>query len=164
MDEAAAYLASLEPTTIVLFSSLPGEVAVDRLITVGRHRYGVTRTPRNGWLTIHPWDAPRERHPFGFSQPVADAEIIPAEELGVVLVPALAFDRHGVRLGRGAGYYDELFSRLPASVGRVGITPSALVVEQLPREAHDIPMHLLITEGTSPPGVLPPDDARIRPA
>ena len=122
VDEAAAYLASLEPTTIVLFSSLPGEVAVDRLIT------------------------PRERHPFGFSQPVADAEIIPAEELGVVLVPALAFDRHGVRLGRGAGYYDELFSRLPASVGRVGITPSALVVEQLPRAAHDIPMHLLITE------------------
>lgn len=147
LAQAAAYLASLEPTTVVLFSSLPGEVDVDRIATMGRHRYGLTRTPPKGWLTIHHWDAPRERHPYGFSQPVADSAMIAADEVGVVLVPGLAFDRRGVRLGRGAGYYDELFSRLPESVRRVGITPAAVVVPQLPRQTHDITMHLLITEG-----------------
>lgn len=146
LSHAARYLEGVAPTTVVLFAHLPGEVSVDGLADTERHDFALTRTPPTGWLTIHPWTAPRETHPFGFSQPVGQAPEVPFDQIGVVVVPALAFDRSGVRLGRGAGYYDELFSRLPPSVLRVGVTPAALVVERLPRAPHDAVMDLLITE------------------
>jgi 5-formyltetrahydrofolate cyclo-ligase len=141
-----AHLETLDRGVVVLFSALPGEVSVAELAEGGRHRFAITRTPPRGWLTIHAWEAERERHPYGFSQPVADAPEIPLREIVAVLVPALAFDREGYRLGRGAGYYDELFSRMPAHVRRIGVTPSTLIVDELPRDAHDIPMHVLATE------------------
>ncbi len=146
LSHAARYLERVAPTTVVLFANLPDEVSVDGLAEIERHDFALTRTPPTGWLTIHRWTAPRETHPFGFSQPVGQAPKVPFDQIGVVVVPALAFDRSGVRLGRGAGYYDELFSRLPQSVLRVGVTPAALVVERLPRAPHDAVVDVLITE------------------
>ena len=121
-------------------------VDVAALAGDARHRYALTRTPEEGWLTIHDWSGPRETHRFGFSQPTTDTPEIELVEGSIALVPALAFDRFGIRLGRGAGYYDELFSRIGDRVVRIGVIPEALVVDRLPREAHDVPMHELATE------------------
>jgi 5-formyltetrahydrofolate cyclo-ligase len=107
----------------------------------------LTRTPAAGHdLTLHPAEAPLEEHRWGFRQPVADAVVIEPGEVGVVLVPGLVFDRHGARLGHGAGYYDRLLARLRPEVWRIGVVPEALVVDRLPAEAHDIPMTHLVTE------------------
>ena len=147
LDGLRMHLAHLDAGVVVLFAALPGEVSVERLVeSGGRHTFALTRTPATGWLTIHAWGADREIHRYGFSQPVESASEIAFSELRAVLVPALAFDRTGYRLGRGAGYYDELFSRMPPSVERIGVTPAALVVDELPRDPHDIPMHTLATE------------------
>ena len=146
IEHGTRLLESLPPTTVVLFSHLPGEVSVDALASVEGHRYALTRTPETGWLTIHDWAGERETHRYGFSQPTPSAPVVPDDRIGAVFVPALAFDRGGYRLGRGAGYYDELFSRLDDAIMRVGVTPRVLVVDELPREAHDVPMHVLLTE------------------
>lgn len=146
LDHARRFLEALEPTTVALFSSMPGEISVDDLADISVHRFAITRTPPAGWLSVHAWDAPRERHRYGFTQPVAGAPQIPLSDVGCVLVPALAFDRDGFRLGRGAGYYDELFARMGEQPIRIGVVAGSLVVERLPRDPHDIPMHLLITE------------------
>jgi 5-formyltetrahydrofolate cyclo-ligase len=65
----------------------------------------------------------------------------------LMVVPGLAFDRTGVRLGAGAGYYDRLFSR-PAMSGvvRLGLAYAFQIVPHLPADAWDIPMHGLCTE------------------
>jgi 5-formyltetrahydrofolate cyclo-ligase len=70
----------------------------------------------------------------------------PAAAVRVVLVPGLAFDRHGHRLGRGAGVYDRFLATLPASAWRIGIVPSARLVDALPAESHDVAMHAIVTE------------------
>jgi 5-formyltetrahydrofolate cyclo-ligase len=62
------------------------------------------------------------------------------------LLPGLAFDLFGTRLGRGAGYFDELLSRVPGDALLVGVTPADLVVDRLPRERHDSVMGYLATE------------------
>lgn len=65
----------------------------------------------------------------------------------VCLVPGLAFDRAGYRLGYGGGYYDRFLQQHPQLI-RVGYCPSMHVAETLPREETDCPVQYLITEQT----------------
>ena len=71
---------------------------------------------------------------------------IRAASLTAVVVPGLAYDRRGHRLGRGAGVYDRFLATLPPHVLRIGVIPAALVVPELPTEPHDVPMHFVVTE------------------
>ncbi len=109
-------------------------------------RWFVTRTPPRGGLTIHRYDAPRERHPYGYEQPVADSREVPPDEVDVVICPGLAFDPHGGRLGRGAGYYDALLASLRPDAVKVGLTVERRLVPEVPMDEHDVPMDWIVTE------------------
>ena len=63
----------------------------------------------------------------------------------VILVPGLAFDSQGNRLGYGAGYYDHFLTEQPAAI-KVGICFSEQIAQSVPHEDHDIPMDAVITE------------------
>lgn len=142
----ARWLAERPPTTVLLYRAMGDELSLDPLVAAGGpHRWATTRTPPKGPLTLHPWNAPLEQHRFGFLQPRADAPVVAAADVGVVLVPGLVFDRSGYRVGYGKGYYDRLLASLPAAVP-VGITEMALVVDRLPSAGYDVPMRLLATE------------------
>ena len=71
---------------------------------------------------------------------------VPVDSLDAVVVPGLAFDRAGNRLGRGAGVYDRFLASLPPTTLRIGLIPSALLVDRLPTDPHDVPMHAVVTE------------------
>lgn len=76
-----------------------------------------------------------------------------ASSLTAVVVPGLAFDRRGHRLGRGAGVYDRFLATLPPETLRIGLIPSALLVDALPTDPHDVAMHAIVTErGVVRPG------------
>ena len=64
----------------------------------------------------------------------------------LVLVPGVAFDRKGNRLGQGLGYYDRFLARLPGDVLRVGLAYSDQVVPEVPVDEWDVPLHALATE------------------
>ena len=131
--------------TVVIYLPLPDEVDVTPLLDDVERAFAVTRTPSRGALTLHPADTPRERHRYGFEQPVAGAPTVDPAEVGVVLVPGLAFDRSGGRLGRGGGYYDRFLPTLPSHAARVGVVPEQLLVEVVPTDRHDVPMTHLAT-------------------
>jgi 5-formyltetrahydrofolate cyclo-ligase len=69
-----------------------------------------------------------------FLRPVAPAEI------DLVVVPGLAFDLEGNRLGRGAGYYDRFLKRLPALTASIGLAFDFQIVENLPYLSPDVPV------------------------
>jgi 5-formyltetrahydrofolate cyclo-ligase len=79
-------------------------------------------------------------------QPVEATETVSLNSVSVALIPALAFDKHGNRLGHGAGYYDELLSRLPNDCLRIGVTPARFIFDELPTEPHDVAMTHLASE------------------
>lgn len=84
------------------------------------------------------------RHPYGMLEPGLDCPLIPPDQIDLVLVPGLAFDRSGGRLGRGGGYYDRWlagFSGVTAALCRDG-----LLMESIPRLPHDLGVNLVVTE------------------
>jgi 5-formyltetrahydrofolate cyclo-ligase len=82
---------------------------------------------------------------FGILEPVPAA---PAAVPSLVLVPLLAFDSRGHRLGYGGGYYDRTLDRLrrDGAVIAIGIAFAGQEVEELPRETHDHALDLIVTE------------------
>lgn len=98
-------------------------------------------------LTLHRLDpADLVLHRFGFLQPSPVAPMVAGDLIDLVLVPGLAFDLHGHRLGFGMGYYDRLLATLHADVPRIGVVPASLLVPRLPAEEHDVRMTHLATE------------------
>jgi len=84
---------------------------------------------------------------LGIPQPERRApRHVPLNTLELVLVPGVAFDEQGGRLGRGGGYFDRFLSRLPASVPCVGLAFQFQVVKNLPVESHDRPVSKVVTE------------------
>lgn len=70
---------------------------------------------------------------------------VPMEEIDAVLVPGLAFDQQGRRLGRGGGHYDRLLARLPGDCVTIGLAYDWQVVDSVPAEAWDQPVDWLAT-------------------
>jgi 5-formyltetrahydrofolate cyclo-ligase len=85
--------------------------------------------------------------PDAWDMPVPRAHApIRTATLTAVIVPGLAFDRRGHRLGRGAGVYDRFLATLAPHTLRIGVIPDGQLVDVLPTEPHDVPMHFVVTE------------------
>jgi 5-formyltetrahydrofolate cyclo-ligase len=85
---------------------------------------------------------------FGLREPRADAPTVGLEEIDAFVVPGLAFDRRGGRMGWGMGHYDATFKLARAGAVRIGVAFECQIVEEsdLPREAHDELLHIIVTE------------------
>ena len=83
---------------------------------------------------------------YGLKMPAPDSATLAAgESIDLIVVPGVAFDRTGNRLGMGAGYYDRFFSQTRHAV-RLGLAWECQVVAEVPCEPHDIRMHYLLTD------------------
>ena len=87
-----------------------------------------------------------ESQHFGIYQPKAGkVKEVPLENIDLVVVPGVAFDQKGVRLGRGHGYYDRFLCGLSDKTKTIGLAFDFQVVEHLPKDSHDIPVWKTIT-------------------
>ncbi len=100
-------------------------------------------------LCYRPWSPgqPLVADACGIPAPPASAGDLEPHQLALLLIPALAIDRHGVRLGYGGGWYDRLradpaWRRRPA----LAVLPEACVVAELPRDPWDVPLDGWISE------------------
>ena len=131
-------------------SSLPGEVGTDGLIArllTERRRVMCPRVRAHGQLEhreisalSHLLDAA-----FGLREP--DPELAPPVDPGiadVIVVPGVAFDVEGGRLGMGGGYYDRFLAQVSAPI--VGLAFEMQLFDALPMSAHDQRVDLIVTE------------------
>lgn len=82
---------------------------------------------------------------FGVLEPRGD-RLLPVERLDLLLVPGVAFDLAGHRLGYGKGFYDRLLQRRAPHGRLVGFCYEFQLLPALPAEPHDVRMDLLVTE------------------
>jgi 5-formyltetrahydrofolate cyclo-ligase len=102
---------------------------------------------KNAPLAFHRWREGERlvRHKFGMSEPHVDSEIVTPD---VLLVPLLAFDADGYRLGYGGGFYDQTLEALRAKhkIRVIGVAYAGQHVDRLPHESHDQRLDAVLTE------------------
>lgn len=81
----------------------------------------------------------------GVLEPADGVPEIPPDP-AVALLPMVAWDEAGTRLGRGGGFYDRLFAGLAVDILRIGLAYEFQQCTELPRDAWDVPVHYVITE------------------
>lgn len=84
--------------------------------------------------------------PWGIKEPAVDCPRAAIDDIDFILVPGVAFDRRGQRIGYGAGFYDRLLVRRSRHTDCVAIAFDCQVVDRIPAEDHDQPIDRLITE------------------
>jgi len=143
-------------TRVGLFASLSDEPSSRPLFDVARAAGTPVLWPRcieGDRLEFARADAWNELRPgrYGVLEPTGAADDEPFGELDLVIVPGVAFDRKGGRLGRGRGFYDRTFAHLGRRKDHVG--PHLLgfaceiqMVDHVPMESHDLPIDGVLTE------------------
>ena len=82
---------------------------------------------------------------FGYYEPVSIMPVDP-EEIDLVIVPGVVFDKQLNRIGFGKGYYDKILIKLKPSAVKIAVAHEFQVFELIPTEEHDIKMDMIITE------------------
>lgn len=95
---------------------------------------------------INSLDELKSRPPFGIPEPDSDAEAADPGVIDFAIVPGLAFDRKGNRLGKGAGYYDRYLEKCRAV--KCGVCFDIMLKDGVPVDAFDILMDIIVTENS----------------
>lgn len=135
---------------VFAFISMPSEVSL--------HSFLLERIPLGVAVPVVDWtddsmypcrlngldaeDLSPDRH--GLSIP-SRTERIDLDLIEAIIVPAMAFDEFGHRLGRGGGFYDRFLDEIPPSVPRIGVAFDEQILEHVPVESWDQRMTLVIT-------------------
>jgi 5-formyltetrahydrofolate cyclo-ligase len=134
-------------TVLLYVSAFPEEINTAPLMEAVRSRGSVLVVPRvdrrENVLRLHPIDDPaRDLAPgvLDIPEPLAVLPEIDPRAIDWALIPGLAFDPRGYRLGRGAGHYDRLIPRLRRDTPTWALALDPQWVEALPIEPHDAPL------------------------
>lgn len=142
----AAWLVPQETRTVLTYLAFRNEPDLSLLFDLLPHIHWAVPRIEGQYLVLHSYDpACLVRHRFGMLEPAADLPVVDPAALDVVLVPGVAFDRRGYRLGFGGGYYDRLLPTTPAM--RVGVTYDCCLTDALPCGEHDQRMEWIVTPG-----------------
>jgi 5-formyltetrahydrofolate cyclo-ligase len=140
--------------TLMVYLALAQEVQTWRLIEEARQQRKRVAVPVVQGSTLVavelPTDAARlQRGAYGILEPRCPRTVVHPEDIDCVLVPGLAFDRQGGRVGFGRGYYDRFLYQLPATTCYCGLAFSLQIVSYVPRMPYDVCMHYVVTEEES---------------
>ena len=133
----AFYPIGSEPDILPALKRAKAEIYLPKCDTAA----GAMRFYKANWETLTPGahNIPEPNSEFG----IRNSELCEA----LCLVPGIAFDFQGYRLGYGKGYYDRFLAR--GGIETLGICYEALLLDALPRDAHDVPVRRICTEKRS---------------
>ena len=85
--------------------------------------------------------------PRGVPEPnAARCKIVPIDRIDIAIIPGIAFDEKGGRIGTGRGYYDRLIPKLAITTRKVALTLEEQIIPQVPMESHDKHVDIIITD------------------
>ena len=133
-----------QATAVGTYIPLPGEVDVSPLLKQKDKTFYIPAFDKDiGKYRMARYTPELTPGKFGIPEPKTPVWA-GREDLEMILVPGVAFDRTGNRLGRGGGFYDRLLPQYSAE--RAGVCLNIEIIQHVPTEPHDSPMHWLISE------------------
>lgn len=120
---------------------------VDRLLKVRGAAYVPITDVSNGTLHVAEIASMEDltEGPYGILEPVTPTPVDPAI-IDLWIVPGIAFDARGYRVGHGGGYFDAFFAAHPTDAPKVAVAYSLQIVDSVPAAAHDVPVDMVVTE------------------
>ncbi|MDE6510478.1 MAG: 5-formyltetrahydrofolate cyclo-ligase [Muribaculaceae bacterium] len=144
LEKTAAFMMA---DTILMYHSLPDELQTIKFLQKwhDRKRFFLPRV--NGVnLDILPYEESRlELGSFHIEEPTGE-DTVDVDDIELMVIPAVAFDRKGNRLGRGKGFYDRLLATSKAT--KIGVGYEFQLFDSIPSEPHDVAMDMVITQKT----------------
>ena len=133
---------------VCIYMSLPEEPPTKDLINevrkLGRNVW-LPRISGNDLLWVKNPDN-FAKGPFGIDEPVGDGILAKdIENLSAVILPGLAVDVNGTRLGKGKGFYDRVLSQISEEVKRIVLLFDLEFILEIPKESHDMSVHTIAT-------------------
>ena len=135
--------------TILTYHPLQNEVDLLPLLDEENAKEWIFPRVDGESLSLHCWapHAPWLKGAFDIREPDPQHWVeVDIETIDLALIPGLAFDRNGGRLGRGKGFYDRLLASEGFRALKIGIITERFLLAGIPTESHDIGMDLVITE------------------
>lgn len=136
-------------SSLALYSPILNEVFTEEIFRQARQEKRLIAYPRVKGSTLEfiEVESPQDLRPgaFGVMEPEGACQIL-VEGLDMVVVPGVAFDRSGFRLGYGKGFYDRALHDAGPGTLRIGLCFELQLVDFLPAERHDVAMDMIITE------------------
>jgi 5-formyltetrahydrofolate cyclo-ligase len=139
-----------EARTIAAYMPLRFEIAptiaMERALELGKTVVLPRVDPNTHTIALHRYQAGDELVESGFMvrEPLATAPVVAPLDVDVVLVPGLAFDAAGMRLGYGQGFYDRLLLHMRAL--RIGLAYDFQLLVEVPSFPHDLPVDCVVTD------------------
>ncbi len=137
---------------VMLYLNMRSEVETDGLLEGLLHAgkrvaAPVMNTERNCLIPrrIQSGETNLVRHRYGMLEPSTTCPIFPVEQLQLIVVPGIAFDRRGYRLGYGKGFYDRFLANCPHAIP-IGLAYQIQVVKDTFPETWDVPVQHVFTE------------------
>ena len=157
VGESSAFISRLKDNshfthaqTLLLYSALSDEVPTQILID-GLAAQGKTvllpRVVSDTDMELRRYSGPADlqRGAFGIFEPTGEL-FTDYNTIDVAIIPGMAFDAKGHRLGRGKGYYDRFLAKLSPSTYKIGLCFFWQLVDHVPTDEHDIPMDEVIVQ------------------
>jgi len=134
---------------VMFYVSMAGEVDTRKMIKAAQKKGKIVAVPvcKKNKVVIRPCilkDKTRlVKGPYGVCEPLKK-KFINASNINLVIVPGLAFDKQGNRLGRGKGCYDYFLKRMPKRIPSIGLAFGFQILPQIPAGTSDVKVHRVI--------------------
>lgn len=144
LEKTAAFMMA---DNILMYHSLPDELSTIRFLKKWHDRKHFFLPRVNGVnLEILPYEETRlELGSFQIEEPTGN-DLTDVDDIELMVIPAVAFDRKCNRLGRGKGFYDRLLKTSRAT--KIGVGYEFQLLDSIPCEPHDVAMDMVITQKT----------------
>jgi len=154
VDKLFDFANFLEAKIVLLYLSKGWEIESKLIIERSLEMNKIVVLPLRGKdrpkISLHKIDVPDRdiiQNPEGLLIPdAARCKKVPIDCIDIAIVPGLAFDEKGGRLGSGDGYYDHLIPKLPITTRKVAVALETQMVPLVPMESHDKYVDIIITD------------------
>ena len=144
----------IDSQNIMFYVATRSEVQTEEMIkisvNVGKYIYVpiiLTECINLAPSAIYYFNSELEKGKKGILEPKKEYyRLFPPEEIDLIIVPGVAFDLSGNRIGRGFGYYDNFLRKVCSSAKIIALAFEMQIVKKIPNDKNDIPVHKIITE------------------
>ena len=144
----------LEAKVVLLYMHTNGEVVTNDIIKRCFESNKIVALPAFDTakhtmqlMRVDNLDSDLKPGPRGVPEPDPDyCKIVPIDRIDIAIIPGIAFDEKGARIGSGKGYYDRLIPKLSITTRKVALALESQIIQQVPVESHDKHVDIVITE------------------